>query len=64
MLKIELSDKEAKALKKIAWMTISACNSGEDGEVFQPNQEMIKELGLSLEDISGLYKFVQTINKS
>jgi len=64
MPKIDISDKEVKALKKVSWLAINLCNSAKDGEVFQPNQEMMEELDLSLEDISGLYKFIQTINKS
>lgn len=64
MPKIDISDKEVKALKKVSWLAISLCNSAKDGEVFQPNQEMMEELDLSLEDISGLCKFIQTINKT
>ena len=62
-MQITLSKKTASKLKKAIWLTIGTCNKTRNESQFTPNEEIMKHLGVSTEDLYRLQQLSDQIDK-
>ncbi len=62
-MNITISKKTAKALDKAVWLMIATCNANRGGDKFEPNQPIMDNIGITIEELAGLNKMMEQIEK-
>lgn len=63
-MQITISKQTAKTLRKAIWLTIGTCDNNRKGEgKFEPNEAIMKNLGVSTEQLYHLSELSKQITK-
>jgi hypothetical protein len=62
-MNVILSKKTAKTIDKAAWLFIQTCNANRGGNEFKPNEPIMKQIGVTEEELADLSFFLDRVEK-
>lgn len=62
-MNIRTSKKTAKVLGKAIWLLVNTCNANRGGDEFIPNEKIMDDVGVTVEDLHNLVCLDERIGK-